>query len=315
MANRSRRGAFRDTARLLAATVSAAALATVSGCASHPAPRPSATAAAAVRFQDADAVLTDDSTTMRQSWALFSEQQVLVQRCMVKLGYRYLLTSAGPEPAAGVTTAEVDGSGSPPGYGVTAGSAPDATPAQDRYVRGLAPAQQAKYLTAYDGPANRTVPLALPSGASATVGTGGCLGQARTELYGSVQAALASETVPQDVQQLFEHFLGSDHAYQSTIGAWQRCMAADGQHTQSPAALIGSLQALAAGGMAPRTLADRQRAAATADLACDARTGLRRTIAQQQAAFLAKQPARTLALLDQVWQTREQATARVSTPS
>jgi hypothetical protein len=311
MAIRSRRGALRGTVRLLAATVSAAALAAASGCASHPAPRPAAAAtiatAAAARLSDADAVITSDSTTLRQSWVAFGAQQVLVQQCMAKSGYRYLITSAGPEPETGLTTADVAGSAASPSYGVTAGSAGSTTPAQDLYVRGLAPAQQARYMAALDGPTDQVAQLDLPGGASATYGTGGCLGQARTQLYGSVLAAMENAFVPQDVEQLFARSLSSDRPYQTAVGAWQRCMAGAGQKAQTPAILIDSLQSMASTGTNAATLAARQRADATADLACDARTGLRQTLAQQQAAFLAKQPEQTLVLLDQAWQAREQA--------
>jgi hypothetical protein len=316
MTFRSRRGALRGTVRLLAATVSAAALAAASGCATHPAPRsaPAPTASSA-QLQDAAATLTSDSSTVRQSWALFGAQQVLVQQCMAKLGYRYLITSAGPEPEAGLTTPAVDGTARPPSYGVTADAVGSSTPAQDLYVRGLAPAQQARYVAALDGPATEVAAVVLPSGTSADYGTGGCLGQARAELYGSVQAAMVNATVPQDVQRLFEASLGSDRPYQTAVAAWQRCMAARGEQAQTPAALVSSLQSLAATGVSAKTLAARESADATADLACDARTGLRRTLAQQQAVFLAKQPERTLALLDQAWQARRQAAARAGAAS
>ncbi|MFJ9908287.1 hypothetical protein ACIRVK_36405 [Streptomyces sp. NPDC101152] len=306
MAIRSRRGALRGTARLLAATVSAAVLATVSGCATHPAPRPHAEAAAA-QLRDAAAVLTSDATTMRRSWELFGEQQVLVQRCMAQAGYHYLITSAGPEPAIGLTTADVKGAASPPSYGVTADAAGPSTPAQDLYVRGLAPAQQARYAGALDGPTDQAANMTLPSGTSVTYRTGGCLGKARATLYGSVRAALENASVPQDVEQLFERFLGPNRPYQTAVKTWQRCMAESRRKARTPADLIGSLQSLAASGVSGKTLTARESADATADLVCDARSGLRRTLAQQKTAFLAKQPVRTLALLDRVWKVREQA--------
>lgn len=324
MAIRSRRGALRGTVRLLAATVSAAVLGAASGCAAaHPAPRPAAQATAAtgaaqaraVRLSRADAVLTSDAAALRQNWAVFGAQQVLVQQCMAKLGYRYLITSAGPEPAAGVTTAEVAGSGSPPSYGVTAGASPSATPAQDLYVRSMTAAQQAAYVTALNGPRDQVAELELPSGASSSYGTGGCLSQARAHLYGSVRAALESAFVPQDVEQLFARSLSTDQPYQTAVTAWQRCMAASGQQAQTPAVLIDSLQAQAAEGVRASILTIRQKVAAGDDLACDARTGLRRTLARQQALFLEQQPQQTLSVLDQVWQARQSAAAQAAARS
>jgi hypothetical protein len=231
---------------------------------------------------------------------------------MRKLGLRYLITSAGPEPSAEVSTADVLGSGSSPGYGVSAQAGAPGDPAQDRYVRSLSPAERDRYITALNGSADRLAPLPLPSGARRTYATGGCTARTRAWLYGDVRAAFEDVLVPQDVITLFGDHLARDRYYEAALDRWQRCMAGDGQRAKTPAALIRSLQDKADQGISPASLVREQRAAATADRRCDAESGLRATLAARRAAFLRQQPASTLARLKEVWQLRQQALRRAA---
>ncbi|MGW3104594.1 hypothetical protein [Streptomyces sp. NPDC001100] len=263
-------------------------------------------------FGHATAVLTSDATALRQRRQLFDALQILTQRCMRDRGLRYLVTSAGPQPPTGATTADSIGSRSAPGYGVstTLGRMNSGDTAEDRYVRSLSTAEQARYTAALDGRTDQATPLTLPSGASGTYGTGGCMAQARARLYGTVQAAFEDTLVPQDVDHLLEAYLASNHSYQRALGRWQRCMTNAGRPARTPTALIQSLQAEAVKGASASTLAREQRAAAVADQHCDAESELRRTGAAQRDAFLQHQPARTRARLEEVWQHRQQALAR-----
>lgn len=313
---RLRRGTARIPARFAAAAMLTAVLAAMTGCSAHPAPRPGTGPAAvtARQRQQAQALLIGDAATTRQSWALFGAQQTLVQRCMAQQGLRYLVADAGPEPSAGLTTADVAGTASPPSYGVTlqprsASTSASASP-EDRYVAALSSEQRQRYLLALDGSPDSRAEVTLPSGLSATYGTGGCLAEARSDLYGSTAAAVLDSLVPQDVERSLGGYLSRDRAYQGVLGAWQRCMAARGVHAPSPAALIASLRSTAATQVGATAFAERQSADAGADLSCDARSGLRRTFDAAVAAFLAQQPETTLALLDQVWQNRQQSAAR-----
>ncbi|MGW2958128.1 hypothetical protein ACWDGI_06510 [Streptomyces sp. NPDC001220] len=262
----------------------------------------------------AAAVLTNDATTLRQRWQLFGASQLLTQRCMRDRGLRFLVTSAGPRPPAGATTAESIGSRSAPGYGVSTalGSMNKGPTAQDRYVRSLSATAQTRYSAALDGPAGQSAPLTLPSGASGTYATGGCTARARAGLYGTVRAALEDTLVPQDVDQLLQRFLATAPGYQQALGRWQRCMADAGRPAKTPAALIESLRAEAVRGASASKLAREQRAAATADQHCDGVSGLRRTGADQREVFLRRQPARTRARLEEVWQHRRQALTRAA---
>jgi hypothetical protein len=309
---RLRRGTARNPARFAVAAALTAVLAVVSGCSTHPAPRPDTTPVTARQREQAQALLIGDAATMRQSWALFGAQQTLVQRCMAEQGLRYLVADPGPEPSAGLTTADVAGTDAPPSYGVTVREQAAQTPPEDQYVASLPPAQRQRYLAALDGPPSGRGTVTLPSGLSATYGTGGCLAQARSALYGSTVAAVRDSLVPQDLDQSLGRYLSRDRTYQSALAAWQRCMVARGLHTSSPAALIASLQSTAGTRISTTAFAKQQSDDATADLSCDARSGLRRTFDRQVGAFLAQQPESTLTLLDEVWQTRQQSAARAA---
>lgn len=309
----SRRMTVRETATLVSVMALATVLICVAGCAAGTASRPDPAAPSARTLDRAAAVLTNDATTLRQSWRLFNAQQVLDQRCMRKLGLRYLITSAGPEPSAGVTTADVLGSGSSPSYGVSLkGGGGSGEPAQDQYVRSLPSAEQDRYVTALNGPADQAAPLILPSGDKGSYATGGCTAGTQAHLYGSVRAAFEDVLVPQDVNELLNGYLAHDRQYQAALSRWQRCMVTDGIRAQTPGALIHSLRAKATPGVSPASLDRDQRAAATADRRCDADSRLRATLAARREAFLRQQPRTTLSRLEGVWQLRQQALRRAA---
>ncbi|MFJ3795051.1 hypothetical protein ACIPSJ_02050 [Streptomyces sp. NPDC090088] len=316
MTELSRRRTGRPPSRLLPLLILAVSLvcAAATAC-TGPSTAASAEAAPAARESGhAATVLTSDADALRQRWQLFGALQILTQRCMRDRGLRYLVTSAGPRPPAGATTADSVGSRSAPGYGVSTalGRMNDGPTAQDRYVRSLPTAAQTRYTAVLDGPADQVAALTLPSGSSGTYTTGGCLARARAGLYGTVRAALEDTLVPQDVDQLLERYLATAPAYQKALKRWQRCMAGTGRTAKTPAALIQSLQAEAVKGASAAELARGQRATAAADQRCDAASGLRRTGAAQRDAFLRDQPARTRARLEEVWHSRQRALARAA---
>ncbi|MFK0105000.1 hypothetical protein [Streptomyces sp. NPDC091217] len=316
MTELSRRRAGRAPVRLLPLLILTVTLvcAAATAC-TGPGTAASAEAAPSARESGhAAAVLTHDATAQRQRWRLFGALQILTRRCMREHGLRYLITSAGPQPPAGATTAESIGSRSAPGYGVSTalGSLNSGGTAQDRYVRSLSTAAAARYTAVLDGPAGRTAPLTLPSGSSGTYATGGCTARARAGLYGTVRAALEDTLVPQDVDQLLERYLATAPSYQKALQRWRRCMADAGRTARTPAALIQSLQAEAVQGASAAKLAREQRAAATADQHCDDASGLRRAGATERAVFLGRQPAGTRTRLEEVWQHRQQALTRAA---
>ncbi|MGY1503584.1 hypothetical protein ACW4TU_44685 [Streptomyces sp. QTS52] len=316
MTELSRRCVGRTPTRLPALLVLVVGLVCVAAtaCTATGTAAPAKAAPSAREFGQSAAVLTNDATAQRQRWQLFGALQILTQRCMRDRGVSYLVTSVGPQPPAGATTAESIGSRSAPGYGISTAlhRINNGPTAQDRYVRSLSATDQARYTAALDGPAEQVAALTLPSGASGSYATGGCVARARARLYGTVRAALEDTLVPQDVDQLLERYLATAPSYQTALRRWQRCMADAGRAAKTPAALIQGLQAEAVKGASASMLAHEQRAAAAADQRCDAESDLRRTGVTQRDAFLRHQPAQTRARLEEVWQHRRQALTRAA---
>lgn len=308
-----RRMTVGEPATALSVIAWATVLMCLAGCAAGTASRPDPAAPSARTRERAAAVLTVDAATLRQRWRLFNAQQLLDQRCMREMGLRYSITSAGPQPPSGVTTADVLGSSPSSGYGVSPEKGGiSGEPAQDRYVRSLPSAERERYVTALNGPADQVASLTLPSGDKGSYATGGCTARTQAYLYGSVRAAFEDILVPQDVNGLFTGHLAHDRQYGTALGQWQRCMVTYGSKARTPAALIQSLKVEAARHTSPAALDRYQRAVATADRRCDARSGLRATLAARRAAFLRQQPRSVLARLEGVWRLRQQALQRAA---
>lgn len=299
-----------------------AGMVAVFGCASQPVPRPApapATAGpaasalvgrshlpAAVAAVD---VLTTSAVSLRQGWYLSRAQQQLVSRCMDRLGLRYLVSNQGPEPAIQATTGQVLGGRPPATYGVSAGGAVSTSlPAEDRYTDGLPKAELTSYIDALSGPQRMSGTLVLPSGMTFGYETGGCIGDARRALFGSVPAALQDSLVPQDIGNTFRASLAKNAAYGAARQSWQQCMAAAGWHYASPQASIMAVQDLAAAaGMNPATLNAQQSQVASADVACDGHSHLRAIMASALAAFVHALPHSELVGLQRIYLDHQRA--------
>ncbi len=287
-------------------------LVTVAGCSSHPAPPTAPAPPAAADLDIAAAVLTTDVRTLRDGWRLFSAQQRLVAECMHSHGLQYLVTDPGPEPTAGTVTAEAIGGGRPATYGIAAelsaqGNGGNTIPAQDQYVRHLPLAQQGRYEQALGGSPNALQTLRLASGIEVQYRTGGCVGQARRRLFGSVETALRDSMVPQDVGQTFDTFLLSEATYHSALSSWQRCMAGAGWSYTNPRAAIKALGSLSAQGTSLKRLSARETVVAMADSRCDKRSHLRDTRRLELTKFLRQQPNSLIQQLLRVDEARRRA--------
>jgi hypothetical protein len=240
---------------------------------------------------------------------------------MASKGYRYITTSQGPEPGPRMVTADATPTSGPPTYGVALqalvagatqggkGSTAGIT-AQDSYVESLPPPVRVRYADAYGGTLLQGL-LSLPGGMIIRYATGGCLGQARTELFGSVRGAMLDTLAPQDIGYAFSGFLASDQPYLQALRVWQGCMAAAGWHFESPQAAIQSIEFVATqSGTTPESLNGRQTAVATADVRCDRASQLRARWRQQLAVFVGKQPRQNIDLLRSTFLTRQQAVHR-----
>jgi hypothetical protein len=167
---------------------------------------------------------------------------------------------------------------------------------------------QARYVNALEGSSSADATLRLPSGAVGTYSTGGCVGQVRRQLYGSVRSAFEDPLVPHDMRYLLGIFLNSDRPYLSALHAWRQCMSAARWDFATPEAAIKSIQMLAATtGASPAEIDSRQVAIAGVDVSCDARSHLRMRISEARAQFARRQPSQIIAQLQRIYITREQA--------
>jgi len=272
----------------------------------------------------AEILLTSDAASLRQKWYLFRAEQALDAQCMQRLGFRYLVTSPGPEPSTRTVTEDAVSSSYPATYGVPAmlsgaighssgnssGTTQSGQPPEDRYIDSLREPVRTRYLSALEGTPGVVATLRLPSGAAGTYTSGGCVGYVRKRLYGSVRAALEDPLVPQDMTRLLGIFLNSYHPFLSALHAWRQCMASAGWRFATPEAAIESVQILAAKGASQAEMDRRQIPIADADVGCDARSHLRMHTSEARIKFVRQQPRQILAELQGIYITRERAVRR-----
>jgi hypothetical protein len=292
----------RRSKKLVSALLLLVVTAAVPGCSTSRAQRPSPPAGADPVVQ-AEVALTSDAASLRQAWYLTRAEKLLDEQCMNAQGLRYFVDDPGPQPGPQTVTTDSVGTGRPATYGVAA--QPATRSAEDLYVAALPAAQSARYLAAFRDPAGGSGTLRLPSGMASVYSTGGCLGEIRIELYGSVQAAIEEQLLPQDVRNSLNTFLQGNHPYLTALQNWQQCMSAAGRKFATPQAAIGSILELAA--QDAKNLDSQQAAVADADVTCDARSGLRLRIAQARDEFLRKEPPNLIAELAELPAVRAKA--------
>jgi hypothetical protein len=294
----------RLTVPVLAMVAAIAVTAGVGGCAPSRPPRPvtapapapvtaPAPATPGLRAR-ARAVIAQDATTVRWSWLVGRAETQLVAQCMKRHGLSYPVPAADPPPGPATTTVDVLGGGGPATYGITGSTTPPSDPAT-----GLASFQQA-----LEGGPDEDASLTLPDGSTVGYQTGGCFGEVRAQLFGSVRTYVVSAYLPQVVRDQFETSLASDRAYNDALAAWQSCMAQRHWIFKTPGAAIASLETAP---LVPAALDRRQTAIAGADRDCDLRSHLRSRRGQALTRFSAGLPAPEVAELDQVSTGRELA--------
>lgn len=297
------------------AALTLAVLTAVSCGPSHGAqrPAPAATVGDEAMVRAAERMLVADEPSQWSSWLRAGAEQRLDTACMREHGFRYLPNDPGPAPSKGLTTEDVVGAAHPASYGVTSADDQRGQPAEDRYVDAMPADQRERYLAAFQGSASDSASERLPSGADVSYSTGGCLGQVRARLYGSVRAAIEDTMVPQDVRRSFVDSLTSDAGYQAALGRWRRCVAAAGWPRKDPADAVDSIQAMADDSLDAARLTTRQNALAGADVSCDGPAGLRAARAAARARFISTRPGAVLAALAGVAAARDRATRLAST--
>ncbi|WP_203922888.1 hypothetical protein [Rugosimonospora africana] len=274
-------------------------IAGMGGCSRSRPPRPTATvpngvSASAMPQAHASSVIAQDAATLQWSWLVGRAENQLVAQCMKGHGFAYPLPAADPEPDAETMTADALGSGAPPTYGVFPHHDQPSSPGAD----------QVSFRSALEGAPTAVAAMTLPDGSTIGYETGGCTGQARTGLFGSVRAYVASAYVPQVVRDEFNAFLATDGRYTTALKDWQSCMTDRQWSFDSPSAAISSLETAQ---LDAASLGRRQAAIAAADRDCDSRSHLRANRGNALTQFTADLSGQVLAQLDSIYAARGRA--------
>ncbi len=302
-------------------------------------PHPSVTNSRGVS-SDASAALLSESIlggtvqAEQDQWYLGRVQSELVRRCMASHGFRYYEPDFGPLPATDTATADQISPHPADGYGLFAQAETNATnnalgtsvqlPAsasagvfggppsdeQDRYVLSLPAAQQKAYSRAFEGSPSDHGSVTLPGVAQIGFATGGCLGAAEKQIYGSLSEQAELQMEPQILHNQISQQVQGNHAYVVAGQQWQVCMRQAGFSYTSPGQAIGKLQQeYAAHGPQP-SIHQQEIRIADADAKCDATSRLRAITAQVQDKYLHRMSATVQGEILTLEQFETQAVAR-----
>lgn len=219
-----------------------------------------------------------------QEKVLFEAQNLLVQKCMERAGYRYTLPPFIPAPAlpaAAVTDPlyvnqrELRSHG----YGISRNATSAAASSNGQpgppgdpnapYVQSLSSQQRQHYQEASFGAKSLTV--TLPDGKRISFTPRGCLGKAETELYGSAIQYNIVSIYDADIFDKVRNDALWSAAWKSAEAVWANCMAARGYHYANElAARVDVMSRYAASGARPAGVHGYEMRVARHDAACSA---------------------------------------------
>jgi hypothetical protein len=179
--------------------------------------------------------------TAAEGRVLARAEQLLVQACMRRAGFRYwVLQPPAPPPAAhGEPYVLGDLSWARRhGYGTDLTRQQQHQAAKDpnrRYFASLPKARQQAALVALNGPSPQGLQVILPSGIRVQHSDRGCVSLAQQQLYGDLaawfQTAKLAESLPGERYGL----VLQDPAFRAALTAWASCMHQRGHQVNSPA--------------------------------------------------------------------------------
>ncbi len=154
-------------------------------------------------------------------------------------------------------------------------SASSAASAQeDAYLRSMASAARTRYLLTLQGSPTDYAPVSFPDGVPGQVRTGGCVGQAEQNIYGSVVDYALAVTGLSMVRIDFTDDVQLEPDYLSAVGSWTRCMRRLGYAYLSPMAAYEQVARQYARSGPTNWLRRREIAVAVADYRCARRVAL-----------------------------------------
>ena len=208
---------------------------------------------------------------------LYLAEQVLIQRCMVNLGFRYWIVPFGDLPVITVHTAfAVPSLAAARIHGYHPASAPppfNQGPANAYYSK-LSPKRRAAWTAAITGQraGARRVPavqVRLPQGVVLGHSRLGCVASAERQLYGDYPAWFAAMNTVQALRAILARSVPKDTAYVRAARRWSRCMRGRGYPAATPVRARSAFTRRMT--VAPT---DREIAVATAAARCAESTGL-----------------------------------------
>jgi hypothetical protein len=216
-------------------------------------------------------LITDSGTYPEQRWRLRVADETLTARCMRAAGFTWT-GSAQPPTRHGAAQELADARRHGYGMSDTAAPADPAGTADGNAAEG--PRRQA----ALFGPDDDFAQLVIDGHASYQFPRTGCMAQAHTAVYGSLDAWARITYVPQEINLTLGWQARSAHRYQAALKQWQTCMRNHRYTYHSPADILDQL--------ATKYLSDheplaRRRAAeirlAVQDVSCGQHVGLKST--------------------------------------
>ena len=138
------------------------------------------------------------------------------------------------------------------------------------YAQQLPDAARVRFAQATDDSSAAHEVLGTPDGWQVSASTGGCVAQARAEVYGSVRGWLAAVFLPQDLNAESGE-AGADPRVGAVLTAYAGCMSRRGHDVTGPADAVDLARRRAAPGLPPSAW---EVALAADDAVCRAETGL-----------------------------------------
>lgn len=239
----------------------------LSGCTSV---RPESTPAVAPARLSEEAIdlVTSSGAVPVQMWRVQVADEKLTERCMWAAGFTW--TGSAQPPAPRRDAAQMLADARRNGYGMSdvdpeAGPEPGAAP-------------DPRMLAALIGPEEDRAELVIDGRASYSFPRTGCLADAHTAIYGSLDTWARISYIPQEINVVLGGQARTDDRYQAALQGWRACMAAHGHAYESPLDLV---ERLAAAYPADRRPLARRRAAETRlavqDVTCNQQAGLSTT--------------------------------------
>lgn len=222
------------TAQMVRAALCAVALGSLLGCSDGgDGATPSTTTAGTTTSTPSsvpavDDVLLQTSGDRRDQALLLEAEHDLVEACMAEAGFDITYSPSEPRLIVGLAEPDMEyrraqgygGATPPPSID---GEPPVGTPELEEY--GLV----------RDGPPDDPgVSVTGPDGQPIQFGSGGCTGEARTELYGSVEDFIEAVVVPEDQRALIDQVAFEGDDLLAVQDEWVACMEARGYSYDSP---------------------------------------------------------------------------------